>query len=339
MINILEVLPAPGDASSFYRGRLPLLRLQQKYPNEIMIYPYHNGSVSWDFITLFDLVFIQRPADKHYYNILAAAKRFGIPVWIDYDDLLCNIPTDNPAHDAYTPENIKKMGEFINDSDVITISTPALKKYLSKKFGNARKMKVIPNALDKKIFPGKPSFKNSKNILWRGSGTHQNDLMEHSDQIIKCMNDNPKWRIDFMRYNPFFITNKIKNFTYTKKLSLDQYFGVLGRLNHSICIVPLHNCPFNHSKSNIAWIESTYAGAVCLAPNFEEWKRPGIVNYTDPEDFGKKLYAMTTGKYDLKDLHRQSWQYISENLLLENVNNKRYELIMTLYQRQYQMQQ
>ena len=126
MINILECVPNTNDPTSFYRGRLPLLRLQKQYPEKIMLHPYHNGSVNWDYILLFDLVFLQRPADAHYFNILRAAKQFGIPVWIDYDDLLCDIPKDNPACDNYTKDKIEMIGDFIKFSDVVTVSTNAL---------------------------------------------------------------------------------------------------------------------------------------------------------------------------------------------------------------------
>jgi hypothetical protein len=339
MINLLEVIPKTNDAMSFYRGRLPLLRLQKQFHDQISLYPYHNGAPTWDYMLLFDCVFMQRPYNSHHYEVLKSAKRNNLKIWVDYDDLLCGIPTDNPAKDAYGPEEIKMIGDFIRNADVVTVSTADLKKYLAKKYGYAGKMKVIPNALDTGVFHQQPKFKNSKNILWRGSGTHQNDLMEFADPIIDCLNKNEKWRIDFMGYNPFFITNKIKNHTYTRKLSLDKYIDLLPRLNHSICIVPLHECPFNRSKSNIAWIESTYAGAVCLAPDWEEWQKPGVVTYKDKADFHAKLKAMISGKYPLKKLHQQSWQYISENLTLDKVNKLRYELMLHKYQQRYQKQQ
>jgi hypothetical protein len=328
MINLLECLPSANDATSLYRGRLPLLRLQKQFSDQLMIYPYHKGPVTWDNILLYDMVFIQRPCDSHHFEVMKAAKRHKLPVWIDYDDLLCNIPTGNLAGNGYGPAAVKMIGNLIDLADIITVSTNALKFHLGKKYGNKRKMKVIPNALDLEMFRTKPKFRNSKNILWRGSHTHMQDLLEYKDPIIEVMNKNDKWSIDFMGYNPFFITNELKNSTYTHPFPIDEYIRKLSIFNYSICIVPLDDCPFNRSKSNIAWQETTYAGAVCLAPDWEEWQKPGIVNYTDQNDFKKKLKAMISGKYDLKRMHQQSWQYISENLSLAKVNKLRSELIM-----------
>ena len=329
MINILEVVPSPNDPTSLYRARLPLLRMQKLFPDKIMIYPYHNVAPNCDYILLFDMVFIQRPVDTHYWNVFKAAKQYGLPVWIDYDDLLCSIPKDNPSCDHYTPEKIERMGDFIKFADIVTVSTNMLKRYLERKYKiKTNKIKVIPNALDLEMFPLIPEFKKSKNIIWRGSHTHINDLMGYADEIIDVMNHNKTWKINFMGYNPFFITNNISNFTYTQFLGVDKYLNLLSKLNNSICIIPLHENAFNHSKSNIAWIESTYAGAVCLAPDWEEWQKPGIINYKNKADFKKKLKAMISGEYDLKRMHKESWQFISDNLSLSEVNKQRLALIM-----------
>lgn len=330
MINILEVVPSPNDATSLYRARLPLLRLQKLLPDKIMIYPHHNHvTPNWDYILLFDMVFIQRPVDKHYFKIFTQAKQYGLPVWVDYDDLLCNIPKDNPACDHYTPEKIEIMGDFIRFADIVTVSTNALKINLEKKYKIKKGIiKVIPNAFDLEMFPLIPEFKNSKNIMWRGSHTHVNDLWGFAEEITEVMNSNKSWKINFMGYNPFFITNHITNFTYTMFLGVDKYLSLLPKLNNSICIIPLHDSNFNRSKSNIAWIESTYSGAVCLAPDWEEWRKPGVVTYKDNVDFKEKLKAMISGKYDLKRMHQESWQFIRDNLSLAEVNKQRLALIM-----------
>lgn len=327
MINLLECLPRADDATSFYRARGPLLRLQKEFPQEIAIYPYHNGPVTWDYILLYDAVFLQRPYNKHHYNVARAAERFKIPIIIDYDDLLCDIPTDNPAKDHYDEDAVKMIGALISITTVVIVSTEALKKYLSEKYGYENKFVVIPNAFDLEIFREKPVFNETKSIIWRGSVTHTKDIMEYSAQIISAMCQFPDWHIDFLGYNPFFITDKLSNSAYVKRFELDIYIEYLHKLNYSICIVPLHDSPFNRSKSNINYLEATYAGAVCLAPDWEEWQKPGIINYKDQADFRQKLKAMIAGEYDLKDLHQKSWQYIVDNLSLAKVNKLRWEIM------------
>jgi len=330
VINILEVNPGPNQAMSFYRGRLPFIRLQKKYSDQLMIHPYYKlNKPTWDYLLWFDLVFMQRPADEDNVAIAQACKRYNIPLWTDFDDLLTNIPADNPAHDAYQGEYQDNIEEIIRLSTVITVSTQDLKDYLDNNFNCGSRTVVIPNAFDSHTLPHTPKFKRSKKILWRGTSTHQKDLFEFKDEIVRVMNSNKKWTLDFMGYNPFFITEHIRH-SYTPKMELDSYFEVLPRLNHSICIVPLHDCEFNRAKSNIGWQEATYAGAVCLAPDFEEWNYPGIINYTDQKDFEEKLTAMIKGEMDLKAFHTQSWQYINDHLSLDKINEERYKIIEQL---------
>lgn len=320
--------PGPNQAMSFYRGRLPFIKLQKKYSDQLMFYPHFNQKPTWDYILLFDLVFMQRPADESHVILAQACNRYNIPLWVDFDDLLTAIPVDNRAHDGYQ-EYQENIAEIIRLSTVITVSTEDLKDYLDNDFNCGHKTIVVSNALDTQTFPHTPKFKNSKKILWRGGDTHQKDLFDFKDEIINTMNSNKKWTLDFIGYNPFFITGHIKH-TYTPKMDLDSYFELLPKLNHSICIVPLHDCEFNRSKSNIGFIEATYAGAVCLAPDFKEWNHPGIINYSDQKDFGDKLTAMIKGEMDLKAFHAQSWQYISDHLSLDKVNEERYSIIEKL---------
>ncbi len=330
MINILEVIPGPANhATSLYRARLPLARLQKQYPEEIMLYPYNNGNLHWDSVILYDIAFIQRPYNQHHMNVMQAFKRHNLPVWIDYDDLLSDIGRDNPAKNGYKDKEIQMIGELIHLADYVSVSTSDLKENYERRYGvtDLNKIIVIPNAWCFELFPKPPVFRDNKNIMQRGSTTHQKDLMEFSGPIIEVMNNNKDWGLDFIGYDPFFITEKLSNSSYTEGVPIDLYINMLGDFDYSVCIVPLHDSPFNRSKSNIAWQESTYAGAVCLGPDFPEWQRPGIINYTSVEDFGVKLQKIIAGEYDLKALHTQSWNYIKDNLSLSEVNKLRYQIL------------
>jgi len=95
-------------------------------------------------------------------------------------------------------------------------------------------------------------------------------------------------------------------------------------------IYTLSDTPFNRAKSNISWIEATYAGSSVIAPEFlpEFANMPGVITYNElmdsvfenVKDFNKSL-AITN------DL---SWRYIKENLLLSQVNNLRYQSLLAL---------
>jgi hypothetical protein len=102
-------------------------------------------------------------------------------------------------------------------------------------------------------------------------------------------------------------------------------------------IVPLRDNAFNRCRSNLAWIEATCAGAVVIAPDWEEWRRPGIMNYTDAEGFRRTLrgvmeqYAMgLVKKTDERQEHfnvEMSRAYIEQHLQLDKVNEARWGII------------
>ena len=108
-------------------------------------------------------------------------------------------------------------------------------------------------------------------------------------------------------------------------------------------VVPLADSRFNRAKSMIAWIEATCAGAVVLAPDWEEWQRPGVVHYRDAEEFCNKLKVLmhqfgktedTKGRDPERgEVHPHagiSRYYIENHLMLDTVNERRWAILNTL---------
>jgi hypothetical protein len=330
MINILEINPNPNDAMSLYRGRGPLIRLQKKYSNELNFYPAPQQlSTDWDHLNIYDLVFIMRPSSDTALNIIKACNSYGIPVWADYDDLLSDIPKDNPAYfvEHNSPRYKARLEEIMARCAFVTFSTQHLMNTMGKNV--YQKSTVIPNGIDKKLFSSSRTIGIENKILWRGGSTHSRDIYEFRDPIIRSIRKSG-YVLELMGLNPIYITDFIDGI-YTPYMNKSNYFNYLSRYNGKISIVPLSHRPeeieFNKSKSNIAWIESTYAGLATLAPDWEEWRKPGIINYTDANDFHKKLTAMINGEYDLESHRLASWRYIRQNLDIEVLNEKRYALI------------
>lgn len=345
MIKILEVDPNTNSAMSLYRGRMPLIRLQKKYRGEIEFHPSPRPgecNTEWDYLNIFDMVFLMRPSSHYAADIVAACKQFNIPVWVDFDDLLSDIPVNNPAYIASITHNTNKfIPDILEGCTFATFST----KYLMEKMGHKilHKSHVLPNAWDMELFR-KPQLQGmAKKIIWRGSGTHERDLKEFEapirDIIRGAQAAGEKWVIEFMGDNPIHITDYVDS-EYTPYMGKSSYFKKLSNINAKINIVPLSHRPaeidFNKSKSNIAWMEMAYAGLVSLAPDWDEWRLPGVVNYTTKQDFAEKLSAMMRGDYNLEKLRQESWRYIRENLTLDKINEERFRLINLYLKAQYQ---
>lgn len=329
MIRILEVNPNSNDAMSLYRGRGPLVRLQEKYPKEIEFFPVQIPvKLEWDHLSMFSLVFMLRPDSEHHCHIIKACRFYGIPVWSDFDDLLTDIPIDNPAYSGYVNPEVQKHLQFIlQESDYVTFSTQHLAEKMGGKIANRRH--VIPNALDTHIFRTPKPLGSKNKIIWRGSKTHERDLYEYRDSIITSLRGTD-WTIEFMGMNPIYITDYVRSI-YTPYMSKNAYFEYLHNVGAKICVVPLSDrsteINFNKSKSNIAWIEATYSGCAVLAPDWDEWRKPGVITYKNRGEFREKLTAMISGQIHLEECRAKSWQYICDRLTLNQQNATRYNLI------------
>jgi hypothetical protein len=67
-----------------------------------------------------------------------------------------------------------------------------------------------------------------------------------------------------------------------QEMDIIEYTHLLQNCQSSIMIVPLVKNDFNKAKSNIGFIEGTFAGAMTIAPDLPEFKKcNGCVTYTD----------------------------------------------------------
>ena len=331
MTRILACVPLAYDATSYYRAFGIFPNLRENYIPDLAVQNYIGGGRrTWAELLTFDILFMQRPAYPEWLKLAEYMKGLGKKIWIDHDDNLFQLPPYNRVVDTYNPQVKKSMLDMMRLADIITVSTPALQRYFMDNF--ALQSTVIPNALNDVLSPMAETYNKPKDMerfLWRGSETHQADLMSHQDQMIKAMADRPNTFWDFMGFNPFFVT---MGFPHTKwKYYLPEdvmvYYANLRTVKPQIMHVPLIEDGLNECKSNIAWIEATAAGTVTIAPNWPEWQKPGIINYNTVEHYGELLLQPLERMEERWTLSRD---YINENLLLTNVNKQRAEIIKNL---------
>ena len=112
-----------------------------------------------------------------------------------------------------------------------------------------------------------------------------------------------------------------------------SYMELLRQVSPWVNIVPLARNDFNLAKSNLAWLEGSAIGAATLAPKWEEWLRPGVVNYDGPHEFSNRLKGLLDkfGEQDQNSsvLHNvnDSRHCISEEHTLEHINRMRWEIL------------
>ncbi|UCF50234.1 MAG: hypothetical protein JSU91_01780 [Thermoplasmatales archaeon] len=346
MIKILCHYPSATDASSYYRGigvMSNLYRIDETISHEM------TSIVHWSVLKGSDILFMQRPFLNDHVHAIEMAKECNVKVWIDYDDLLTNIPSCNPflkqvkkSHNL-SKENIKiNVVKCLTLSDKITVSTEHLKVKLSE-FVAADKIVVIPNAHDDYFMPinnMKIDSNREKVIFWRGSESHKNDIYAFEDEIKKAMNDNPEFKFVFMGYNPKIFLGH-KNFIHLDPTNnIMKYFKILDSIKPSITIIPLEENDFNRSKSNIAALESIYYNSLPVTNLKHEWDKLSFI--TNKNNFSNDISVLINGDYSdttkniiknglpIDNLLTNYRHNFKKKFLLSEVNKKRIEIAKQL---------
>jgi len=339
-MKILAVVPMPFDGTSFYRAYGIFPDLKKQFGGDFEVNKFHGVGVTYTWADLlpYDILFLQRPAldaAKHI-KMVEYMKAIGKKVWVDWDDNLFAVPMENRVYDDMTPQVRKATMDITLMADLVTVSTGALQEFFIEL--GCKKVEVVPNAWDFERFPMASSYNELKDVpppqekklhyLWRGSETHQGDLLTHSEIIYGSIQRGEHWT--FMGYNPWFLTESVPHGTYTylKSEDIQIYLRILKQQKAQALVFPLRDHLFNRCKSNIAWIEATYAGMVCIAPDWPEWQLPGVITYTGTDQLQTHLsqdYSEYAGA-----CWRSSKKYITENLSLSLINSKRKQLLTDL---------
>ena len=333
MIHILTISPSASDGTSFYRASGVLPFLKKEYNNITTTDLSYRSNLDWNDYIGYDVVVLQRPFLKSHLNAVTLLKKLNAKIIIDFDDDLLNLECHNPYYKPYqdNKENIETICRMV---DEIWVSTEALKKTFSDYNEN---IIVIPNSHNDYLFPikNKKEFNlNTKKVAYRGGKTHELDVYNHFEEWISMINNNSDYEFYFLGARfPFLESKCADNYLIVEGMHLIDYFDYFYNLNPNIFIYPLEDTKFNQGKSNISWIEATYAGAVVLAPdNINEFiNKPGILNFK--KEFLYLFDDIKENNRTLKILNDLSWDYIQKNLLLSQVNQLRYNSILDVQKR------
>lgn len=337
MINLGVICPIQTDATSFYRGLGPLSQLRKDFDDLSLVFPQE---VNWSSLSLCDALFLQRPFTAAHLKVAELAKANRVPLWVDFDDDLFSVPAWNPCSSTYNKEDIQKnIATICAMADAVTVSTEPLKEKLQPL---SKRTLVIPNALPIQLL-GTPTKQerdlgpltegDGTLVLWRGSQTHRRDLTLAANACVELAQAHPSVTWFFLGDSPWFTDYMPEMQTITAPpVDPIDYFCLLQKIRPDIVIVPLEDCPFNRSKSNIAFLEATWAGAATLAPKFPEWEGwPGITHYTSSQGFKQALDGLLQlPRPNRQDLVKASWEAIEQKRTLGATNAIRAQVIKEL---------
>lgn len=326
MVKILILTPSRTDSPSFYRSGGIAPDLKKRMDIEIDIRQPDQIILHWQNLLLYDLIMLQRPYLDDMVSLMDYCKDLGIPLWVDYDDYLLGVPADNhhsATYDPHTRENIKAL---LKGADIVSVSTKPLKEAF-KEYN--KDIRVIPNAFNDFIFK-KTVFQPQRQrlFMWRGGESHIYDIMSMGNAYNKAMKAYKDWHFLFMGFMPWYL-DRSSNFFHLDPQDVIHYHKNVLKMAPAAFTVPLYDNLFNHCKSNIAWIEASYFGAVCIAPDWEDWQVPGVLKYSNEAEFSAAISTIAEGYDYSKDL-KAAADYIRGNLMLSEVNKLREDIIKSL---------
>lgn len=326
-IRIACILPIAGDPTSFYRGLGPLMRLQKDQRNIQLLFPQ---SLDWSNMGVADMLFLQRPATPEHFAALCLAKDLGLKVWVDMDDDNLSVPKDNPTYQTYNQLHIKDaIVKLARHCDVLTTSTDFLKR----KYGIYNKnTHVIPNALDDKLMHLRqiPPGPKEKKVLWRGTASHQRNLMSIGRELINLSRKHEAWRFVFFGADPIDLTDQIKNNEIIGQLPILDFYKTMCSIHASILYYPLGATDHAQARSHISWLEATFAGCLTIASKNDEFTRPGVLNFGSPGVFEELMDVAMSGGINIVERVEEGWAEIQEKYTLAQTNALRMNIIESL---------
>lgn len=311
----------------------------------------HDPSIQITYVTLgdafrfidakgFDVAFFQRPDSKELVITMDALKSINIPIVVDYDDNLLDVPTGNRYHQHQSRNDIPYESNVISClklADQVIVSTEHLKKCYSHYNSNTT---VIRNAFDDYCFRPSEQISKKKLVLWRGGATHQPDFNHYGDEIYKLVKDNIDFTFIFWtetfrrRENSAFasiaeLLHKLPNFSVKVAVSPIDYLQGLQRMRPSLMLSVNMLNDFNLCKSDICKLEGFFCGALCVHDDWTEWDW-GIMKTGTKYLYERAHYLISLLRNKdatvPQEIYSKELEYIKENRLLSNVNKQRIEI-------------
>jgi glycosyltransferase involved in cell wall biosynthesis len=198
---------------------------------------------------------------KEAEKIIKFACHNGIPVVMDIDDLITDVPAKHSSHTGYTQikDDIERM---IRSADFVTVTNNRLKSYLSPYSSNIH---VLPNLIDERIWlTGEERASRGKEkitIGYSGSLPHSYDL-KIVFPAIRYILSKYTGKVCFKLIGC--ISEELKGVPGVDHIGEVQpyknYARALKECDFDIVFAVLEDNPFNRSKSNIKFLEYSICG-------------------------------------------------------------------------------
>lgn len=257
---------------------------------------------------------------------LASRARFHyqIPVIVDLDDLLMELPIDHPDFGAI---QARPLVDTLQLASEVVYSTP----YLKTKLGHLNKRAtVIENTIPEHIFrnyqPKNKPHKTSFVVGWTGGQTHRSDqLHTFYSGLRDFLVGNDDTRAHFHGLCPQELQRTLGAQVYFEPhiVPFMDYHAVAAAYPFDVCLVGLIDHPFNHAKSDLRLLDMAPHGIPIIASpraDFLKHKDRNICLYAEDnsKDYMSWHEALTFAKANpsaMKEMAERAKAYVLKERL------------------------
>lgn len=289
--RILVVSEDLQDPSHFYRNAGPLAADARFGLNFIK-----PDDLTWVNLQHADIVSFTNVHNEAGLRAMELAKAARIPVWVDYDDNLLEVPEEHPLYIQFASQAARQTVLLaIQEADLLTVATD----HLAAVFQPARKdstsrVITLRNGLNQNWPKRAATHNRTDTFAWRGNNTQLRDMLEYGAAIAAGIPETATFHI--LGWFPWPLANalqeRIENINYAKELPLNAYFRELENSGAVAFVAPYADTAFNRCKSNIAQLEATATGALVIVPDWPEWQLAGAIKYKDPDTISAAVASL-----------------------------------------------
>jgi glycosyltransferase involved in cell wall biosynthesis len=217
-----------------------------------------------------DLIVIQRDFPKYteaYEGILERAKTNGIPIVLDLDDLILELPENHPDRGThYYTEALFPILRTIIEVNAVTASTQPLCDYITKINSNVW---LLPNYLNDHVWQFENIHEKQESgkvpiiIGYMGGDSHAPDLDEVTPALVNvCQKFGEVINFHFFGLKPPQLLLNQPNVEWKPMNIMDysEFVKFFQEQNFDIFIAPLADNLFNRCKSPIKYLEYSTFG-------------------------------------------------------------------------------
>ncbi len=234
-------------------------------------------------------------------DTLERAQRSGTRIVHDLDDMLWEIPADNPNKVFLTDSRIESLLRQLNKADQVTVSTEPLAEELSRK---GIRSVVLPNCVAPErwtqLRPVRRAGKRPR-VGWAGQrSVHFSDL-ELLREVMDDLGDEVEWV--FLGETPVFARESGRQVESLSMVPIQQYPAKLASLNLDLALAPLSLNRFNEAKSDIRLLHYGALGYPVVATDIAPHREAPVKRVAN--HVGAWVTAIRERIYDLDAAERE----------------------------------